>query len=238
MIDFTGVTAITIPEGNVAKITRGMEPLWEKPTSDLGYTIVFPATTFTKEEFTYENGWTYMPEQVLTRVPSDGERYAIFVNGVEYDYVAEVRGSSIELCVNGDMFMAIADFDGTNRNFYTILYDTYESVTLEIRYIHKYEVLFPETTFTSDELRYGDGYTEALFTLTRLPRRLDKHITYINGVAYDYVAIPDIDDQILFCAWDNPLIYAATTGNGSSDAYLTINGTHESLTIEVLYEKY
>ena len=33
MIDFTGVQAITIPEGAVAKIMRGSELLWEKPSS-------------------------------------------------------------------------------------------------------------------------------------------------------------------------------------------------------------
>lgn len=43
MIDFTGVQAITIPEGAVAKIMRGADVLWEKPvTGDLpaGYTRV------------------------------------------------------------------------------------------------------------------------------------------------------------------------------------------------------
>lgn len=33
MMDFTGVQAITIPEGAVAKIMRGAEVLWEKPSS-------------------------------------------------------------------------------------------------------------------------------------------------------------------------------------------------------------
>lgn len=33
MMDFTGVQAITIPEGAVAKIMRGSELLWEKPSS-------------------------------------------------------------------------------------------------------------------------------------------------------------------------------------------------------------
>lgn len=33
MMDFTGVQAITIPEGAVAKIMRGAEVLWEKPGS-------------------------------------------------------------------------------------------------------------------------------------------------------------------------------------------------------------
>jgi hypothetical protein len=33
MIDFTGVQAIAIPEGLVAKIMRGSELLWEKPSS-------------------------------------------------------------------------------------------------------------------------------------------------------------------------------------------------------------
>ena len=35
MIDFTGVTAIRAPEGNVTKITNAAgEILWEKPASD------------------------------------------------------------------------------------------------------------------------------------------------------------------------------------------------------------
>lgn len=34
MLDFTGVKAITIPEGNVVKITRGTTVLWEKPAVD------------------------------------------------------------------------------------------------------------------------------------------------------------------------------------------------------------
>ena len=33
MMDFTGVQAITIPEGPVAKIMRGSEVLWEKPSA-------------------------------------------------------------------------------------------------------------------------------------------------------------------------------------------------------------
>ena len=32
-MDFTGVQAITIPEGPVAKIMRGSEVLWEKPSA-------------------------------------------------------------------------------------------------------------------------------------------------------------------------------------------------------------
>lgn len=42
MIDFTGVQAITIPEGSVAKIMRGSEVLWEKPGSGglpVGWTL-------------------------------------------------------------------------------------------------------------------------------------------------------------------------------------------------------
>ena len=42
MIDFTGVQAITIPEGAVTKIMRGSELLWEKPSSGglpVGWTL-------------------------------------------------------------------------------------------------------------------------------------------------------------------------------------------------------
>lgn len=38
MIDFTGVKAITIPEGNVKKIMRGSEVLWERK----GFTNLLP----------------------------------------------------------------------------------------------------------------------------------------------------------------------------------------------------
>lgn len=34
MLDFTGVKAITIPEGSVTKITRGTTLLWEKPSEE------------------------------------------------------------------------------------------------------------------------------------------------------------------------------------------------------------
>lgn len=40
MMDFTGVKAITIPEGSVTKIMRGSEVLWEKPSSGGEYTFI------------------------------------------------------------------------------------------------------------------------------------------------------------------------------------------------------
>jgi hypothetical protein len=42
MIDFTGVTAITIPEGVVKKITRGTEVLWEVKVAEGGIVMGDP----------------------------------------------------------------------------------------------------------------------------------------------------------------------------------------------------
>lgn len=74
MIDFTGVKAITIPEGSVKKITRGSEVLWEKPISSI--------VVFNKSVSVFYSGKTIIMEDIkLSRQASTGEKYIIYING-------------------------------------------------------------------------------------------------------------------------------------------------------------
>lgn len=130
MIDFTGVKAITIPEGSVKKITRGSTVLWEKPTVSQGYIVVFPETTLTGS---YNEAWDFTDFYItLNRKPSIGEKYVTVVNGQEKPYTASDNSGQIMLYDSEPYFST----DGTDTfNCYLTFEGNVPTITLEVRYI-------------------------------------------------------------------------------------------------------
>lgn len=131
MIDFTGVKAITIPEGSVKKITRGSTVLWEKPiVDDNNYTVVFQET---KVNSLIMGGDTYVFDYNLSRYPVEGETYVTIVNGVEYRHTAQYVDGVFTICRNANLTVDLPEEGSTL--FVLALFGEYESVTLEIRLV-------------------------------------------------------------------------------------------------------
>jgi hypothetical protein len=134
MIDFTGVKAITIPEGSVKKITRGATVLWEKPSGDNNdnyeYIVVLPLTTI---DTNIDDGTSYGFCE-LSDPPVVGETYISIVNGVEHRYTAIERSGDITICDTNGIYVVY--FDDDEYPYILIGLDSeYESITLEIRLV-------------------------------------------------------------------------------------------------------
>lgn len=133
MIDFTGVTAIAIPEGNVIKITRGEEILWEKPSADQEPIVVFPATTL--NAMPQSGGVSYTSDNlVLSRGVNVGESYVIYFDGTAYPVTAAASGSSITLNAE-DGSVELTSVGSDNTTFTCKLSGWVFTLTIEIHYI-------------------------------------------------------------------------------------------------------
>lgn len=125
-IDFTGVTAVQIPEGNATKIVRKSDGavLWEKPVSN----------TFTITSILGENAATYEYAPENARVEVNGqilyctEETAVVPAGTTlYAYACGwMRGASIKL--NG---VVVASASGSDAAEYTMQVNS--NLTVEFR---------------------------------------------------------------------------------------------------------
>lgn len=138
MIDFTGVTAITIPEGSVTKITRGTEVLWEKPSVEQEPIVVFPKTTVSGQII---GAWSMIKEALtFTRPASVGEKYVIYFNGTAYETTATSMGDdpgNLGLIVSGVIELNTGMVDNAYDPSYWLgrMMGWVTSATLEIRYV-------------------------------------------------------------------------------------------------------
>lgn len=128
MIDFNGVTAVTIPEGNVKKIAKGSTVLWEKASTE-EYIVVFPKTTLTGDD--YSGGCTYFYID-LTRPPYAGEKYIIYVNGEAFECITSTEDEQLKF-LNGDVFLYA--WEEGKTTLYMALDGNVPTVELEIHYI-------------------------------------------------------------------------------------------------------
>ena len=132
MIDFTGVKAVTIPQGSVKKITRGSTVLWEKPSVQ-NYEIVFPATEFSESDLMYWGEYTNVNGVELNRMPQVGEKHIVYLNGIAYEDTAYNDGGQICFCNTGIVYACTDSL--TTKRFYVAITGVFNTVTLEIHYI-------------------------------------------------------------------------------------------------------
>ena len=133
MLDFTGVTAITIPEGNVTKIARGSTVLWEKPAGgdESNYIVVFPLTNVSVHVV---GGDSLSGILTLSRTVSNGEKYIICVNGTEYEATVKTYGSTLTLITTADNSVYLQSVTGGFQLRMNGV-DVSPSAALEVRYI-------------------------------------------------------------------------------------------------------
>lgn len=237
MIDFTGVTAITIPEGNVIKITKGSTILWQKPEpqpEQQDYIVVFPATEYTENELTYFGNSTSIDVFELRRMPQIGDKHVVYVNGTAYESIAFQDGDQINFCL-ADGIYAATQGAGMLESYISVA-GVYDKVVLEVHYIPRYEIVFPATTYSGADLVHSTGRTYLPDgNLYREPQDGETYIVYINGDAHSYVAELR-DGSVEFCVDD--VVYAATWEVGSTGFYASVEGTLDSVTIEIHRARY
>lgn len=231
MIDFTGVTAITIPEGNVAKITRGTEILWEKPAANLDYIVVLPRTTYT-QNLSYYGGKTTVNDIVLSRAPQAGEKYVVYVNGVAYEDIAEQSGDQIMFCYS-DSTVYASSGDGGTTSAYVVVDGIHESLTIEIHYIPKWEVILPEAVVSGT---YNESYDYTKF-LANLSQEISVGETYmfiVNGEQMTSVA----EDVGSCLEMITDTRYFSTDGYDLDVLYTSEGGNVPTITLEVRHMRY
>jgi hypothetical protein len=97
LIDFTGVKAITIPEGSVRKITNAAGTvLWEKPTADIDVLPVFADNTWEQIIAACHNNavpstWVVGNQKSMT---INGADYAIDIIGKNHDAYSDGSGKA------------------------------------------------------------------------------------------------------------------------------------------------
>lgn len=231
MLDFTGVTAITIPEGSVKKITRGATVLWQKPEPEQqDYIVVFPETTLTgRYSEKFDSTDFYFD---LNRIPNAGEQYNIYFNGQKYTGISKIVGGAIELYPY-EPWVSTTDMNTTNVCI--AMEGNVPTATIEIHYIPKWAVVFPATTFTASDGIVNGWINE--INMKETPVNGDTYAVVFNGTEYNYVA--EVRGSMLeICITDDFYLAIGDYDGTNKTAYCVLYGTFDSVTIEIRRMRY
>lgn len=122
MFDFSGVESLTIPEGEVVRITSGDTLIWEKsnPYTELSYISIPSGAWFNTGVVPSADKWTYETRLYAATWGSNGYYYLAVRQTRDYDtmYCPLYVQSGFRMYLNGSVKTASAG--GAKNTWYTI----------------------------------------------------------------------------------------------------------------------